>query len=312
MMNNRSSKRKIVFVISPKVHLLDLSGPAHVFYEAKEAGVNLDILFVGISDDVNIQSSAGLFFSNLSSIDELTVTPNDFIIVPGSENILDLIKTDDHFLSKLNDWHNEGVNICSICVGVFWLAEAGLLKHKRSTTHWRYQDRLKQLYPETIVQEDNLFVIEDNLYMSAGVSAGIDLSLHIIEILFGHKLAIELSKEIVYYFRRSGSDPQLSKFLKYRNHSDSSIHRIQDYIMNHLNEKFTLDDLASEVHMSKRNMSRKFKAITHLTIGEYIKVIKIERAKHLLSKGNKMKSVALECGYRSINQLKDLLKQDNM
>lgn len=308
-MKGEDSKKKIVFVVPPKVHLLDLSGPAHVFYEAKEAGTPIDILFVSLNDEISTGSSAGLFFSNLVSIDSLKLTTGDFVFVPGSENILNIVKTNNHFLDTLNDWYKSGVNICSICVGIFWLAEAGLLKNKKSTTHWRYLSQLQERYPETLVQNDSLFIIEKNLFMSAGVSAGIDLSLHILELLFGYNLTIEISKEIVYYFRRSGGDPQLSKFLKYRNHTDSSIHKVQDYIMNNLNKKFTLDDIASEVNMSKRNMSRKFKKTTLLTIGQYTSMIKIERARHLLSKGNKMQSVAFECGYKSTNQLKTLLSK---
>jgi len=307
-MKSKSANRKIVFVVPPKVHLLDLSGPAHVFYEAKEAGASIDILFVSLSNELNIESSAGLFFSKLIAIDDVNLSPDDFVFIPGSENILSVVQANQHFLATLNNWYKTGVNICSICVGIFWLAEAGIIDEKKSTTHWRYLNQLKKQYPNTIVQEDSLFVIENNLFMSAGVSAGIDLTLHILELLFGYNLTIQISKEIVYYFRRAGGDPQLSKFLKYRNHIDTSVHQIQDYIMNNLNKKFTLDDIAAEVNMSKRNMSRKFKKITQLTIGEYTNLVKIERAKHLLSKGIKIEVVASECGYKSTNQLRTLLK----
>ncbi len=304
--------KKIVFVVTPKVHLLDISGPAHVFYEAKVAGVNLEIVFASFSNSKDMGSSSGLFFSNLTTINDLNLSSNDFLFIPGSEDVLNIIKDNDHFLKLLRQWNEKGVNICSICIGAFWLAEAGLIKGKKSTTHWRYLNELEKTYPDTIVQKNNLFVIENNLYMSAGVSSAIDLSLHILEQLYGYKLALQISKEIVYYFRRAGGDPQLSYYLKYRNHIDTRVHKIQDYIMNNLSKKFTLDDIAEEVNMSKRNLSRKFKKEIQLTVGEYINKLRIERANHLISKGSKIETVANECGFTSTNQLRTLLKNSSV
>lgn len=309
MHSGQKQDHKIVFIVPPKVHLLDLSGPAQVFYEAQKAGATLEIIFARCNELENAESSAGLFFSDLVSIEELDLNVHDFVFVSGSEDILNVIEENKYFLSSLKRWNEQGINICSICVGIFWLAESGLLVGKKSTTHWKYLDILEQKYPETSVQKDNLFIVEDNLYMSAGVSSGIDLSLHILEQLFDYNLSLEVAKEIVYYFRRAGSDPQLSSFLQYRNHIDNSVHKIQDYIMNNLNRKFTLDDIAAAVNMSKRNLSRKFKKTTQLTIGHYIDLIRAERAKHLLSKGTKMEQVARECGFKSTNQLRVLMRK---
>jgi len=308
-MGSEHSITKIIFLVPKKVHLLDLTGPAHVFYEARNTGKPIEIIFANFSTTRQVESSAGLLFSELVSLDTLTIQPGDFIFIPGSEHIFEVVQEDRQFLPFFKDWMEKGINLCSICVGVFWLAEAGLLQGKKSTTHWRYLDQFRDRYPDVLVQEESLFVIEDRLFMSAGVSSGIDLSLHIIEQLYGYNLAAEISKEIVYYFRRSGSDPQLSRYLDYQNHEDTSIHQVQNYIMNNLNQKFTMDDLAAKVNMSKRNLSRKFKQTTQLTIGEYTKLIRLERAKHLLSKGNKIQVVANECGYRSTNQLRELLKR---
>ena len=258
-MNVKGLKRKVVFLVPDNVHLLDLSGPAHVFYEAKQAGVPLTVSYARLNNKSNTESSAGLFFSNLKNVDQLDLRTGDFVFIPGSESILDIIEKNRHFLSYFKGWHKKGVNICSICVGVFWLGEAGLINGKKSTTHWRYLVPLQEKYPDTIVQDNKVFVIEGNLFMSAGVSSGIDLSLHILETLYGFKIAAEIAKEIVYFFRRDGDDSQLSKFLDYQNHTDATIHRTQDYIMNNLNKKFTLDDIAAAVNTSKRNLSRKFK-----------------------------------------------------
>lgn len=309
MSKSTTIHRTIVFLCSPKVHLLDISGPAHVFYEAMEMGAPIDILFAGINSDTDAMSSAGLSFSKLVPFTEISLTPNDFVVIPGSEDMLEIITKNNHILCWLRNLNLEGVNLCSICIGSFWLAEAGILDNKKSTTHWKYFDEFTEKYPQVTLQKDKLFVIEENLYSSAGVSSGMDLSLHILEQLFGFDLSLKVSKEIVYFFRRAGGDPQLSTYLMYRNHIDTRVHDAQDFIMKNINTFFNLDDVADSVHMSKRNLSRRFKNSTGLTIGEFIELIRVERATNLLEKGMKMSEVTRECGLRSTNQLRTLLRK---
>lgn len=301
--------RKIVFLIPPNVHLLDINGPAHLFYEAREFGAQIELIFTSIDQNSEVESSAGLFFSRLSLLDPLELTADDFVIIPGSQKVKNVISEHRQLLKYLRNWNDSKVNLCSICTGTFWLAEAGIIDQKKSTTHWKYLNDLHSSYPKTKVLDDHLFVIEDNLYMSAGVSSGMDLTLHILEELFGFEMALKVAKEAVYFFRRAGSDPQISTFLKYRNHLDTRVHEVQDYIIKNIHNHFTLDDIAYKVNMSKRNMARKFKAATGKTIGEYLKKVRIERARHLISKELKFDEVARECGFRDSNQLRKILKE---
>ena len=309
MLQNTSIHRTIVFLCPPKVHLLDISGPAHVFYEAKEMGAPIDILFAGVDSQTDAASSAGLAFSKLVPLSKISLSPNDFVIIPGSEDIFNVIKENNHLLDSLKNLDAESVNLCSVCIGSFWLAEAGILDEKGSTTHWKYFDEFAERYPQVILQRDRLFMIEKNLYQSAGVSSGIDLSLHILEQLFGFDLSLKVSKEIVYFFRRAGGDQQLSTYLKYRNHIDTRIHDAQDFIMKNIHTFFNIDKVAEVVHMSKRNLSRRFKISTQLTIGEYIDLIRVERASNLLEKHMKIDQIARECGLKSTNQLRNLLRK---
>ncbi|WP_281542142.1 GlxA family transcriptional regulator [Maribacter aestuarii] len=312
MSKSTNIHRIIVFLCPPKVHLLDISGSAHVFYEAMEMGAPIDILFAGINSDTDAISSAGLSFSKLVPFTEVSLTPNDFVIIPGSEDIFEIIAENKHLLDWLSNLNLEGVNLCSICIGSFWLAEAGILNNRKSTTHWKYFDEFTEKYPQVTLQKDKLFVIEENLYSSAGVSSGMDLSLHILEQLFGFDLSLKVSKEIVYFFRRAGGDPQLSTYLMYRNHIDTRVHDAQDFIMKNINTFFNIDDVADLVHMSKRNLSRRFKNSTGLTIGEYIGLIRVERASNLLEKRMKMEQITGECGLRSTNQLRTLLRKHHI
>lgn len=297
----------------PKVHLLDVNGPAHIFYEAKEYGADVELHFVSMSDTSEIESSAGLFFSKLTHFNSFELSKNDFIFVPGLEYELlsdnTFIKESKPFFDWLLFQYTNGVNICSICTGTFLLAESGILNGQECTTHWRYISRLINKFPNIDLRKNRLFVANNNLYTSAGVSSGIDLALYILENLFGSKFASDIAKEAVIYFRRSESDPQLSIFLQYRNHLDSRIHNAQDYIVKHLSIVFTIHDISETVNMSERNLTRLFKKTTGITIGAYLEKLKVDRAIHLLSEKNKVETVANLCGFKSSNQLRTLLKK---
>jgi len=299
--------------VPPKVHLLDVNGPAHIFYEAREYGADVDLHFVSMSDTSEIESSAGLFFSKLTHFNSFELSKNDFVFVPGIEYELlsdkAFIKESKPFFDWLHFQYTEGVNICSVCTGTFLLAESGILNDQECTTHWRYMSRLINKFPGIELRKNRLFVVNKNLYTSAGVSSGIDLALYILENQFGSKFASDIAKEVVIYFRRSESDPQLSIFLQYRNHLDSRIHNAQDYIVKHMSIAFTIYDISETVNMSERNLTRLFKKTIGITIGAYLEKLKVDRAIHLLSEKNKVETVAKLCGFKSSNQLRTLLKK---
>ncbi len=215
--------------------------------------------------------------------------------------------------STFYDWlriqGSNGVNICSICTGAFLLAEAGILNHREATTHWKYLSKFRLKYPSVKLHEKRLFVSDENIYTSAGVSSGIDLSLYILEQLFGTKFATDIAKEIVIYFRRGDADPQLSIYLEYRNHIEDRIHKVQDYLVENIHKHFTLIDVSEDVHMSTRNLTRLFKKTTGITIGAYIEKLRVEKATQLLSEKHKVEYVANQCGLKSTNQLRELLKK---
>ncbi len=303
--------QKIIFVTPPGVHLLDINGPAHIFYEAKEYGANIDLHFVSPIDNDTIVSSAGLKFYDLNSYHDYTLTDEDFIIVPGiSFSYLldrDVLNGFKSFFEWLRLQNEIGVTICSVYTGTFLLAESGVLKNKNCTTHWKRIVTFKEKYPDINIKENRLFVIDGNILTSAGVSSGIDLALYILEKRFGTKLAVDVAKEAVIYFRRSESDPQLSIYLKYRNHLEERIHRAQEFIIDNIGKQFNQADIAEHVHMSARNLTRLFKKTTGITIHNYTQNLRIERALQLLAEKNKIEMVASECGFKSANQLRQII-----
>ncbi len=307
-----TKKHRALFLVPPEVQLLDMSGPAHIFYEAKEYGAPIESHFIGLTTNT-VASSAGIQFSKLESFKNFQLTGNDWVFVPGLESHLfeseNFILNNQPFYDWLNTQHKNGAKICSVYTGAYLLAQSGLLNGRQCTTHWKYLDQFRKEFPDAHLQSDRLFTIDENVYTSAGVSSGIDLSLFLIEQFFGTKLALDIAKETVIYFRRSASDPQLSVFLQYRNHIDQRIHNAQDYLTHHVSDAPTAEELANQVHMSKRNLTRLFKNTVGITIGKYLEKLRIEKAISLLSEGNKVDFVAKQVGLKSANQLRSILKK---
>lgn len=303
--------KNIYFLILPQTHPLDSLGPAQLFFEAKENGAEINLHFVSSSAADELTSSLGLGFSRLTPYQEFELGTDDILIIPGIE--FSLLKNVDFKNKKIYDWLNKqyknDATLVSICTGAFILADAGLLKGKKATTHWKAFDEFERKFPDTELLKNRLFVENERIYTSAGMLSGIDLCLYLVEKEYGIKFAVEVAKELVMYFRRGESDPQLSIFLQYRNHLDDRIHTAQDIIATNLSKPFIIEDLADKVHTSARNLTRQFKKITGITIGNYLTKLRVEQAVHLLAEGYTMEYTAMECGLKSTNQLRTLLKK---
>jgi len=303
-----------VFVIPPLVHLLDLSGPAQIFYEANEYGAPVKLKFVTVhSGSSNEDSSCGLAFARLQNFEEIKLKEGDIIFLPGIESHQltekKFLESITPFLNWMKEQHKQGATICSVCTGAFLLAESGLLDHRQTTTHWKFQDLLAERYPKVEVLTNRLFVQNDRIYSSAGVASGIDLGLYLLEERYGTRFSAAIAREVVIYLRRGQDDPQLSIFLQYRNHLEDRVHVVQEWITNHLDHKHTADQLAELIHTSGRNLTRLFKDTTGITIGQYTDKLRIEHALHLLRDQHKVEVVAKACGLNSTNQLRTLLKK---
>ncbi len=307
------SIQRVFFFVPPGVHLLDLTGPVHVFatLEAIQPGITLHYLKLEEAGD--IRSSAGLFFGQLSVFDDYELTARDIIFIPGLDP---KVLFDADFLRRcrplfvwLTKQLTNGALVCSVCTGAFLLGEAGLLRQRECTTHWNYLDRFSQRFPEARLLRNRLFVRDGTIFTSAGVASGIDLALHIVESLVGAGTTSDISRDMVVYLRRSSDDPQLSIFLRYRNHLDESIHAAQDYLVQYLEGDCRLATVAAYVNMSPRNLSRRFRERTGLTLGAYLERLRLERANQLLEQGEMVNVVAAGIGLKSTNQVRNLLRK---
>lgn len=304
---------RIFLLLPPQVHLLDINGPAHIFYEAREMGADIELYYISLTDHNEVVSSAGLAFSHLEFFGNFVLSSNDWIFIPGLDkrtlDNFDSTRELDSFYKWLQIQNSNGAKICSVCTGAYLLAQSGLLRRKKCTTHWKYLDDFSGRFPEAVLLKDRLFVKDENIYSSAGVSSGIDLSLFVLEEVYGSVLAARVAKEVVIYMRRTENDPQLSIFLQYRNHIDNRIHQAQDLLAQYLCQGMKIEELAACLYMSPRNLTRLFKKTTGITIGRYQDKLRVERAMILLSEGQKVEAVAHACGFSGPHQLRELLKK---
>ncbi|TMU56034.1 GlxA family transcriptional regulator [Flagellimonas algicola] len=279
---------KTVFLLLPRLQILDLAGPAQVYDQANDSGANYEIEFVGVSD--RIVTAQGPVFSELRYFEEVELNKGDTLFIPGTRPELLNQNYYDQLPKSLWEWlwslYNEDVRICSVCTGSFFLAEAGLLNGKSCTTHWTCQEIFQKSYREINVMPDVLYTKEFPVYTSAGVASGIDLSLALVEEDYGPYIASDVAAKLIVYYRRNPEDHQVSTYFNYRNHPYGGIHKVQNLITRFPKRKFNLDRLAEEANMSSRNLTRKFKEATGVTITEFSQIVKLELAKNLINFSN--------------------------
>jgi transcriptional regulator GlxA family with amidase domain len=303
--------QRVAFIIPPTVELLDLAGPVQVFTEAKFYGFEIEIEFYQFQD--NPVSTAGLGFEKIKNYREAKLKEGDFVFVPGMDHeYVNSIpfKAEREFFNWLKECSDKKITACSICTGAFALGHAGLLKDTECTTHWRRVSELQKQFPHAKVISDILFVKSNNVYTSAGISAGIDLALAILEDLKGPLFTHKVARGLVVYHRRSGSHKQQSIYLDYRNHINPQVHEVQDYMIDNLSKENSIESLAAVVGMSPRNLSRVFKEKTGSTVLEYLTLLRKEYASTMLNNPEyTIGYIASKCGFKTARQLQRILKK---
>ena len=303
--------KKMAFIIPPSVEILDLAGPVQVFTEAKFYGLEIDMEFYHFQDSP--VSTSGLGFGKSSHFENAKLKEGDFVFVPGMdyEYVSSFsFKAERAFFNWLKECSDKNITVCSICNGAFALGYAGLLKDTECTTHWRRVSDLQALFPQAKVVADILYIKSNNVYTSAGISAGIDLALAILEDFKGALFTHKVARGLVVYHRRSGSHKQQSIYLDYRNHINPQIHEVQDYMIDNLSKENSIESLAALVGMSPRNLSRVFKEKTGSTVLEYLTLLRKEYANTMLNNPEyTIEYIASKCGFKTARQLHRILKE---
>ncbi len=300
---------KFLFVLLPHTHLLDLAGPDQAILESIDFGADFEIEYCSIKKEVN--TSSGLNISSLQHYSDCKLKPGDFIVIPGPKIkyvLSDEFKNETGFFEWLRKQYSMNINLCSICSGAFALAHSGLLNGLEATTHFKRTKELAELFPLVKVRENILFTEQKGVYTSAGIASGIDLTLHIIEKLKGSYFAYKVARELVVYNRRNGEHSQKSILLEFRNHMHYGIHRAQDMVNESLDKGLAVADLADAANMSERNFTRIFKKETGITVGEYIRKIRVERINQLMKNPDISRlQIARKCGLKSERQLRRII-----
>lgn len=303
--------KKMAFIIPPTVELLDLAGPVQVFTEARFYGFEIEIEFYQFQETP--VSTSGLGFGKVAPFKDAKLKEGDFVFVPGmdAEYVRSIsFKSQKAFFNWLNECAERHITVCSICNGAFALGHAGLLTNTECTTHWRRVHELQMQFPKAKVVADILYVKSNNVYTSAGISAGIDLALAILEDLKGALFTHKVARGLVVYHRRSGKHKQQSVYLDYRNHINPQVHEVQDFLIDNLSKENSIESLAARVGMSPRNLSRVFKEKTGSTVLEYLTLLRKEYASTMLNNPEyTIEYIASKCGFKTARQLQRILKK---
>jgi transcriptional regulator GlxA family with amidase domain len=301
-------KRRVIFVLAPGVHLLDLAGPVQTFDSANGCGCDYQLYFMGAAPQV--PSAVGLAltgFGPLVPANELD--RNDLVIVPGvrwkGRTRSNVLAGPQHAYLKIA--HQASATVGSVCSGAFGLGEAGLLDGRRCTTHWSCVNELQRRYPNAEVLDNVLFVNDRGVTTSAGIASGIDLALSFVEQDHGPQMTARVARDLVVYFRRSGAHHQLNVFLDYRAHLHPGVHRVQDWLNEHPGEPAPLAKLASLAAMSESTLTRAFRASTGLTPLQYQQKVRLEMAATLMRDHRlTLEVIAERCGFADVRHFRRL------
>lgn len=295
---------RIAILAFPGFQTLDVVGPFDVFAEAnRQLGrpfYQIELVSTGTGP---VLSSAGLGLTPHRTTRD-PIAEVDTLLVAGSPD-LDQLAVSTADIEWVRDTARTARRYGSICTGAFVLAEAGLLADRRVTTHWSKADKLAELYPKLALEPDSIFICDGPVCSSAGVTAGIDLALALVEADCGRAAALAVARELVIYLKRAGGQSQFSTFLAGQIASVPAIEAVQKYIEENLTADLSVGALARRAGMSPRNFSRVFLKETGVTPGDYVESARTDAARRLIAdKSMPLQRVAARAGFVSISNLR--------
>ncbi|RSZ45914.1 MULTISPECIES: GlxA family transcriptional regulator [unclassified Variovorax] len=293
---------RIAILAFPRFQLLDVAGPADVFVEAahqlgKPRAYQVQV--IGTKAGV-LKSSGGLKLA----VDATVAThcgAIDTLLVAGSPRIEDM-ESD----TQLQDWLRRQAGTVrrygSVCSGAFVLAASGLLDGKRVATHWNTAAGLAAAYPRTRVEADAIYVKDGNLFTSAGVTAGMDLALAMVEEDHGRELALRVARQLVMFLKRPGGQSQFSAHLAAQTSERSGVRTVQDHVLANLKDDLSVPALAARAGMSERSFARIFRDETGTTPAEFVENARIDAARRLAEESDvPAKRLADAVGYANVD-----------
>jgi len=294
--------RLIVFLAYPEMGLLDLTGAQTVFWAASRYMEARDLpgytLHTASLSGGLMHTAEGLAVHTLP-LSDFDVSAIDTLIAPGAPNILQAMSFSLDLVAWLAESSGKVRRTASVCSGTFLLAEAGLLQGRRAATHWLMCDLLKERYPSIDVDSDAIFVQQGAIWTSAGVSAGIDLALALVEEDCGREVALQVAREMVVFLKRPGGQAQYSQLLKSQTSEGAAFDELHVWISQNLSSaNLTVETLAQQVQMSPRNFARVYKHKTGRTPAKAVEVMRVEAARRLLEDSERnIDQISRQCGF---------------
>ncbi|MEV6312430.1 GlxA family transcriptional regulator [Streptomyces sp. NPDC051840] len=270
-------QRSVCVVLFDGVQSLDVSGPMEVFAGASRfPGVSYDLRTASL-DGAPVRCSSGLKLVPDGALTDATAP--DLLLVPGGHGTRD---PDPALIDWLRRHAPEAGQLVSVCTGALLLAAAGLLDGHRVTTHWSVCEMLARRYPAVEVDPDPVFVRDGRLATSAGVTAGIDLALALVEEAHGRDVALTIARHLVVFLRRPGNQAQFSAQLAAQTAVREPLREVQHWVTGHPDADLSVETLAARARLSPRHFARAFQAETGLTPGKYVERVRLEHARRLL------------------------------
>lgn len=294
----------------PGADLLDITGPLDIFAGANtllprtQSGLPAYEVELVAQKVGPVETSSGIKLVAERRYVDLECSDIDTVMIAGGLSFEKAVN--DH---QLLDWIGYKAvcarRLASICTGAFLLAEAGILDGRRATTHWAFSESLAQRFPKIEVEPDALFIRDGNIYTSAGISAGMDLALSMIEEDYGREIALMVARIFVLFLKRPGGQSQFSVQLAMQQSESPVMQDLQKWLLDNLSTDLTVEVLAKRASMSPRNFARVFKAEFQVSPAAFVESARLDAARRSLEDSDQnIETVSITCGFKSPDRMR--------
>lgn len=315
-MNNIMSQSRlhtVDIIVYPGFKALEAIGPLKVFDYAnsclQQRKLNGGYTVTIASTQIGMIPSDTLMSLQATKVISMHVLP-DLALIVGSPDIEQALQDSPEIVAWVAHAAPRIQRLAALCTGSFFLAEGGALDDRRATTHWSFAERLHKKYAKVKVDADAIFIREGNIWTSAGVTAGMDLALAIVEEDFGREIALEVARDLVIYLKRPGGQSQFSVHLASQMTTHPTIRELQNWIMSHLADDLSIPQLAARLAMSVRNFSRVFHRESGESPADFIEGARFEAARRLLEENTSpLKVIAVQTGFDTEEKMRRVFQK---
>jgi transcriptional regulator GlxA family with amidase domain len=299
MVATDAAARRVAILAYDGCTAIDVAGPADALTRANGTCRRYELAFVSPRGGT-ITTSTGLPIHTVAAAE---CPPVHTLIVPGAAGLLDA-PIDAALVRASRDLGIGADRVVALCTGSFLLAEAGLLRSRRATTHWRYTSLFSRMYPHVTVVPDSLYVTDGPIVTSAGISTGIDVALMLIEADCGPEIAARVGREMVVFMQRPGGFSQLSVPARPDLPAGNPLRRLMEQVVEHPSKTYTVPEMAAAVAVSPRQLTRMFHGEIGTSPGRFVELVRLEHAQALLRSGSTVEAAARGSGFGNAENLR--------